>query len=315
MSFTKQQAEAAQYALDQHSLVSIADLDGTIIYVNQKFSEVSGYSADELLGKKHSILNSGLHSKAFWQHMHETVLAGEVWHSQVRNRAKSGQYYWVDTTIVPNFSDTGEVNGFTSIRTDITEQKHNIEQLAIAKNQAEAAKFALDQHSLVSITDLDGTILYVNKKFVEVSGYSEQELLGKKHNILNSGMHTKAFWQEMHETVLAGEVWHNEVRNRAKSGDYYWVDTTIVPNLDQAHNVIGFTSIRTDITQQKQNIEQLAVAKQEAESAQQAKEDFLANMSHEIRTPMNGVHASLQLLSSSTLSEEDRKLVNNALFS
>lgn len=315
LSFTNQQVEAAIHALDQHSLVSITDLDGTITYVNEKFSEISGYSASELLGKKHNILNSGLHSKAFWQKMHETVLSGQVWHNKVRNRAKSGDYYWVDTTIVPNFNEKNKVIGFTSIRTDITQQKRNIEQLAIAKQQAEAAKFALDQHSLVSITELDGNIIYVNDKFVQVSGYSEQELLGKRHNILNSGLHSKSFWKNMHDTVLQGEVWREEVRNRAKNGEYYWVDTTVVANYGADKEVIGFTSIRTDITQQKQNIEQLAVAKQQAEQAQQAKADFLANMSHEIRTPMNGVHASLQLLRNSNLTPEDRKLINGALFS
>lgn len=312
---TKQQADAAKFALDQHSLVSMADLTGTITYVNEKFTQVSGYSAQELLGKKHNILNSGKHSKAFWQRMHNQVLNGEVWQGEVRNRAKCGTFYWVDTTIVPNFDEQQNVVGFTSIRTDITEQKRNIEQLAIAKQQAEAAKFALDQHSLVSMADLSGTITYVNEKFVQISGYSAGELLGNKHNILNSGKHSKAFWQEMHSTVLAGYVWHSEVCNRAKNGKYYWVDTTIVPNYDAEHEVIGFTSIRTDITEQKKVIEQLAIAKREAESATKAKEDFLANMSHEIRTPMNGVYASLQLLSQSNMSVDDRKLVNNALFS
>lgn len=315
LSYTRQQAEATQYALDQHSLVSITDLDGAIVYVNEKFSEVSGYSVSEIIGNKHSILNSGLHSKKFWRQMHETVLAGKVWHNKVRNRAKSGKHYWVDTTIVPNIGDSGEVIGFTSIRTDITQQKHNIEQLAIAKKQAEAAKFALDQHSLVSITDLEGDILYVNEKFIEVSGYTEQELLGRKHNVLNSGMHSKAFWSEMHQTVLAGKVWRNEVRNRAKNGEHYWVDTTIVPNFSPAQKVIGFTSIRTDITQQKHSMELLAIAKRQAESGLKAKDDFLANMSHEIRTPMNGIFASLQLLSGANLSPGDRELIESALFS
>jgi len=116
--------------------------------------------------------------------------------------------------------------------TDVTQQKEDLDNLAIAKEQVKAAKFALDQHSLVSIADLEGNILYVNDKFVEISGYQESELIGKKHSVLNSNHQPKSYWQEMHQTVLAGKVWHDEVRNRAKSGDYYWVDTTIVPNFD-----------------------------------------------------------------------------------
>ena len=238
-----------------------------------------------------------------------------MWHDEVRNRAKDGSYYWVDTTIVPNYNSQMQIIGFTSIRTDITQQKENMEQLAIAKGQAEAAKFALDQHSLVSMTDLNGYITYVNGKFTEVSGYSESELLGKKHNILNSGQKSKSYWQEMYQRVMSGEIWRDEVRNRAKDGSYYWVDTVIVPNYDSEKQLSGFTSIRTDITQQKENIEQLAIAKQQAELANRAKEDFLANMSHEIRTPMNGIYASLQLLRQAEMSFENRELVNNSLFS
>lgn len=310
-----EQAESAKFALDQHSLVSITDLEGNILYVNQQFEKISGYTKEELIGRKHSILNSGNQPKSYWQKMHGKVLSGKVWQDEVRNRAKDGSYYWVDTTIVPNFNNKNEVIGFTSIRTDITQQKENLLDIANAKQQAEAAIFALDQHSLVSITDLQGNITYVNKTFCEISGYQEHELLGKKHNILNSGNEPKSFWQKMHGTVLSGEVWRDEVRNRAKNGSYYWVDTTIVPNFNFKKEIIGFTSIRTDITEQKENIQQLEVAKKAAEGANQAKEEFLANMSHEIRTPMNGVYASLQLLEKNEMPYEQRELVNQSLFS
>lgn len=199
-------AESARFALDQHSLVSVADLDGIIIYVNDTFCKVSGYSKEELLGKKHNILNSGSKPKSYWKEMHDTVLSGEAWHDEVKNRAKGGHYYWVDTTIVPNFDKHNKVIGFTSILTDITKQKQTIEQLAIAKQQAEAAKFALDQHSLVSITDLAGNINYVNELFIKISGCSAKELIGRKHNILNSGNQPKSYWQKMYGKVLSGEV-------------------------------------------------------------------------------------------------------------
>ncbi|ALU44406.1 PAS domain-containing hybrid sensor histidine kinase/response regulator [Pseudoalteromonas rubra] len=315
LEIAKLQAEAAKFALDQHSLVPMADIDGKISYVNEQFVRVSGYSREELIGRKHSILNSGNQPKSYWQKMHGTVLSGQVWQDEVKNRAKNGQFYWVDTTIVPNYNSKNEVVGFTSIRTDITHQKEHLEQIAIAKQQAEAAKFALDQHSLVSIADIQGNITYVNKQFEKISGYTKEELLGRKHNILNSGNQPKSYWQKMHGTVLAGNVWHDEVKNRAKDGTFYWVDTTIVPNLNTRNEVVGFTSIRTDITQQKENIERLAKAKKEADAANQAKKDFLANMSHEIRTPMNGVYASLQLLSRNEMPFEQRELVNQSLFS
>jgi len=181
-------------------------------------------------------------------------------------------------------------------------------ELLLAKEKAESAKFALDQHSLVSITDLDGIITYVNDKFVQISGYQAHELLGKKHSLLNSSNQQKSYWKNMHETVLSGKVWHDEVRNRAKNGQYYWVDTTIVPNYDKDKKVNGFTSIRTDITEQKDVQERLAIAKEQAEVASVSKAEFLANMSHEIRTPMNGVIGMTNLLLDSGLNQEQHKL-------
>jgi len=188
-------------------------------------------------------------------------------------------------------------------------------ELSNAKEQAEAAKSALDQHSLVSIADLAGNILYVNDKFVEISGYQESELIGKNHSVLNSNNQSKPYWLAMHQTVLAGKVWHDEVRNRAKNGNYYWVDTTIVPNFNSNKQVIGFTSIRTDITQQKENISNLAIAKEQAEAATEAKTQFLATMSHEIRTPMNGVIGMTNLLLDSPLNKEQYNFAKTVKYS
>ena len=262
--------------------------------------------------------------------MYDTVLSGQVWHDEVRNRAKDGHFYWVDTTIVPNYDNDNDndndnnIIGFTSIRTDITEKKEaaallalairqaesNASDMLIAKNQAESAKFALDQHSLVSVTDIDGVIIYVNDKFMQISGYQSHELIGRKHSLLNSNNQPKAYWKRMFDTVLSGEVWHDEVRNRAKNGHFYWVDTTIVPNYDSQENIVGFTSIRTDISQQKDDYDNLIIAKEQAEVATVSKADFLANMSHEIRTPMNGVIGMTNLLLDSDLTQDQSKLAN-----
>ena len=310
LRIAKEKAESAKFALDQHSLISVSRFNGDITYVNDKFVEISGYDASEIIGKKHSLLNSGNQPKDYWKHMHQQVIAGDVWHDEVRNRAKNGSYYWVDTTIVPNFDSANKVVGFTSINTDITEQKENQTRLEKAMIEAESAQFALDQHSLVSMADLKGRITYVNEKFVEVSGYESDELIGQKHGLLNSGHQPKGYWKAMHQQVLSGETWHDEVRNKAKAGHYYWVDTTIVPNLDAKGAVIGFTSIRTDITLQKENLEKLAIAKELAEAASNTKADFLANMSHEIRTPMNGVIGMTNLLLNTELNSEQDKLAN-----
>jgi len=187
------------------------------------------------------------------------------------------------------------------------ESKNKVNDLLVPlKNQ----KFAMNAHSLVSMADKHGTITYVNDKFSKISGYTKAELIGKKHSVLNSNNQSKSYWHNMHQTVLTGNIWHDEVRNRSKDGKYYWVDTTIVPNYDTNKQVNGFTSIRTEITQQKENMKNLALAKELAEVASVSKADFLANMSHEIRTPMNGVIGMTNLLLDSELNQEQNKLAN-----
>jgi PAS domain S-box-containing protein len=373
-----------KFALDQHAIVAITDVQGTITYVNEKFCAISQYSEEELIGQNHRILNSGHHPREFFQQMYHAIANGKVWHGEIKNRAKDGSFYWVDTTVVPTLSAEGKPRQYVAIRADITERKRaeevlreqakvldlaqvlvrdmtgkivvwnlGVEKLyGYAQDEAvgrlshellqtqfpepleqiertleqtgtwegelvhskrdgtrlvvaslwvlhrdaqglplrvmesntditerrlaeealnkslrtsEAAlqeladqKFALDQHAIVAITDVQGTITYVNDKFCAISQYSEDELIGQNHRILNSGHHPKEFFREMYHSIANGRVWHGEIKNRAKNGSFYWVDTTIVPTLDAEGKPRQYVAIRADITQRARGQEVLA---------------------------------------------------------
>jgi len=248
-----------KFALDQHAIVAVTDVQGTITYVNDKFCTISQYAEDELIGQNHRILNSGTHSNEFFQQMYHTIAKGKVWHGEIKNRAKDGSFYWVATTIVPTLSSEGKPRQYVAIRADITERKRAEEAVKESLVASEAAlkeladqKFALDQHAIVAVTDVRGTITYVNDKFCSISKFSKDELIGQNHRILNSSYHPKEFFQEMYTSIANGKVWHGEIKNRAKDGSIYWVDTTIVPFMSREGKPRQYVAIRADITERKQ---------------------------------------------------------------
>jgi len=154
-------------------------------------------------------------------------------------------------------------------------------------------KRALDHAAIVATTDVSGRITYVNDKFVEISGYSRDELIGQDHRIINSAYHPKEFIRDLWRTIANGHVWHGELRNRAKSGDYYWVDTTIVPFLDTRGKPYQYIAIRADITGRKAAEERLAQQAALARVGQMA-----AVVAHEVRNPLAGIKGAIQVLMS-----------------
>ena len=118
--------------------------------------------------------------------------------------------------------------------------------------QEEFIRFALDNSAIVAVTDVRGTITYVNSKFCEISGYDERELVGSNHRMLKSSQHDVAFFRAMYREIAQGRIWHGEICNRRKDGSLYWVDTTIVPHISETGRADSYTSIRFDITARKQ---------------------------------------------------------------
>lgn len=132
-----------------------------------------------------------------------------------------------------------------------------------AKRDAGIISFALDSAAIVSITDIQGSITYVTRKFCEISGFDEAELIGSSHRMLGSGLHEAAFFPDMYREIARGKIWRGEICNRHKDGSLYWVDTTIIPHVSKLGHPDGYTSIRFDITGRKLLEEELRKSRQQ----------------------------------------------------
>ncbi len=241
-------------SLDKTALVSMTDAKGNIIYANQKFVEVSKYALYELMGQNHRLLKSGDQPQALFTELWDTISHGKVWRGEIKNKAKDGTFYWVDTSIAPILGSDNVPERYISVRFLITARKEKEETLS-------GLLSALDQTALVSMTDAKGHIIYANNKFVEISKYALKELLGQNHRILKSGHQPDQLFDELWATISSGKVWRGEIKNKAKDGTFYWVDTSIAPIMGAGGHPERYISVRFLITDRKGREQLLQKAK------------------------------------------------------
>jgi len=268
---------AQMRALNSATIVAIADLKGIILFANETFVAVSGYSLDELKGQNHRIINSGHHSKSFWQGMWQTIAKGKIWRAEVCNRKKDGKLYWVDTTIAPIFDEKGKINSFISIRFEITKRKE-AEDLLL-KSYAETIE---QQRFIQTILDASPDWIVVKDAASRVFKMTNKSF---KNDLLTNGIidvigKTAAdlgfasviAGEDAYESMHSLEDWViaqgkmaklTDVKITMPWGETLWMDIVAVPMKDNSVHVHSLLIFATDVSEKKFYTDNIK-AKQEA---------------------------------------------------
>jgi len=292
--------------------VVITDPDGTIEYVNPKFTKISGYSFEEAIGQNPRVLNAGIQSPEFYKEMWDTIKAGRDWQGAFANRKKNGDIYWENINISPLRTKENQITHFVAVKEDISERK--LAEEALRESEEMLSKITSSAlNAIIMLASENGQISFWNEAAVKIFGWTAQEVIGKKLSDLiipkqYQQQHVEGLkrFSQTGEGPMIGQSTEITALNRDREEFPIELHLSSVKLKDHWHAI----GLITDITDRKQAEQEIKKAKEIAEEATQAKSDFLANMSHEIRTPMNAVMGMAHLAMKTDLTPKQRDYLN-----
>jgi diguanylate cyclase (GGDEF)-like protein/PAS domain S-box-containing protein len=230
--------------------VVITNLDATIEYVNPCFTEATGYSLAEAVGKNPRVLQSGLTDESVYHDMWKTLIGGRTWVGELINKRKNGELYFEEAHISPVKDINGDISHYVAVKVDITARK-------LAEDNLRIAATVFQSQEAMIVADADGIILRVNNAFTAITGYSADEVIGSTPKVLSSGLHDKVFYEAMWEKLYQSGAWEGEVWNRRKNGEAYLERLIITAVKNDGGKVTNYVATMTDITSSKEASEEI----------------------------------------------------------
>jgi PAS domain S-box-containing protein len=279
--------------------IVITDTEGNIQYINPKFTQVTGYSFEEALGKNPNILKTDQTPVETYHRLWEAISSGREWRGEFCNRKKNGELYWELASISPIDDASGNITHYVAIKEDITERKRT--ESLLQESEARFRLFVENASDLIYRTDANGYITYANQPVLHVLGYSsEAEVIGKHYlELTTSESHYKIKRAYNHQLLSRTKNTYHEFPTIAADGREVWLGQN-VQLITEGDQVVGFQAIARDITAIKQAQEALHIAYDQALEASRAKSQLLAKVSHELRTPLGGILGYAELLQNGT---------------